>query len=308
MGTQDEYSIETPFSVGKVNNMSIIGGSSAYITGTITKRKGMVVNSYDTANGLTKWHLFTWDDVALVWVDLTNPMHTHTGISDGGEYTDIDVAGSNAKHIFYNGMSPSKGALGAGIAFAGTAAAVNDVVSTVGRIECITGTTTTGYANIFVYGVPINFGYSNRFNFWFKLSAITNLIMRWGWGAEDINGASDNNHKLGIEWCDAQATSNYYTLSANGSSRSLVDSGVALDASTGHGMRIVYFPASKAQYTFDNGTVYDKTAVLPTGDVLDENVIRAGVKNNNGGSATRTLEVRGYYGVGRSTATAWVST
>src|SRR6186997_1732627 len=102
MGLQDEYSIETPFSVGKVNNMSVIGGSAAYITGTITKRKGMVVISYDTASVLTKWHLFTWDDVALVWVDLTNPLHYHTGVGAGGEFVDIDTAGPNAKRVFFN--------------------------------------------------------------------------------------------------------------------------------------------------------------------------------------------------------------
>jgi hypothetical protein len=306
MGLQDQLSVETPLSVGIMQNIQVTGGTGTYITSTITKRKGMLVVSYDTSGGLTQWHTYVYDDVNLVWVDTTLPAHKHSGAADGGDFYEVDVEGVNANRCFFNAQHPVKALFG-GQAFAGTAAAINDTVSTVGRIDLVTGTTTTGYANIFTYGaLPVSFASRFRLNVTFKLSAITNILWRWGMGVEDINGVSDNLDKVGMEWCDAQPSSQYYTLSANGTTRSLVTTGIALDASTGHGFRIVYFPASKAQYTFDDGTIYDKTAVLPSGACLDENIFRIGAKNNNGGSATRTLEVRGVYYVGRTIDAKWV--
>jgi hypothetical protein len=301
MGNQDQWSVETAINVGKINNMTIIGGSGTYLTTSITKYKGMVVISYDTSGGLTQWHLYAWDDVNITWVDVTNPIHKHSSSTDGGELFEIEVENPN---IFrFNDIAPLK-ARWQGQVVSGTGAAIADDTA-VPDEKLSTGTTTTGYATLFQGGIPIDFAARCRWEGTWMLSAITNILFRWGLGTEDPNASSNNNHKIGIEWCDSQATSDYYTLSANGSSRSLVDSGVALAASVEHGCKIVFYPASKGEYKFWNGTVYNKTGVLPSGVIDRTNIVRWGAKNNNGGSANRDLTVRGTFATGKNNLTGW---
>lgn len=299
--SQSEWGLETPGSPGKLNNMTIIGGSGTYLTTTITKRKGMVVISYDNSGGMVQWHLYAWDQDNSTWVDVTNPVHRHNSAAEGGEFFEIFV--DNPNSFVFNDITPLK-AHWQGQTASGTGAAIADD-TTIPAIKISTGTQTTSYATIFQGGIPIDFAARCRWEGTWMLSAITNILFRWGLGTEDPNAASDNNHKLGLEWCDSQATSTYYTLSANGSSRSLVDSGVALAASAEHGCKIVFYPASKGEYKFWDGTIYNKTGVLPSGVIARTNIIRWGAKNNNGGSANRDLTIRGTFVVGKTNLTGW---
>jgi hypothetical protein len=302
MSTQTEVSIETAISVGRANNMWVIGGAGSYLD-TITKRKGQIVVSYDTTGSKAKWHIYVWDDVASAWVDVTNPVHTHTGSTTGGEAFEIDV--DNANRFLFNDICPTTKNW-PGVTNSGTGSSItDDPAGGINSIMLQTGTTTTGYATIFAGGPGIDSAARLRWSGAWELNAITNILFRWGIGVEDPNAASDNNHKIGIEWCDSQATPNYYTLSANGTSRSLVDSGVAMAATTQHGCRIVYYPASKAQYKFWNGTIYDKTGILPSGIIAENNLVRWGLKNNNGGSANRKLDVYGTVAIGKHNVTKW---
>lgn len=302
MGLQDQWAEGTPVNVGKANATSVIGGPSAYLTGTIQKFHGMVVVSYDTANNLVKWHLYAWDQDALTYVDLSNSTHTHSSTSgDGGEFFEILVSNENA--FWFNDLTPLK-AHWQGQVFSGTGAAIADDTTAEPSIKLSTGTTTTGYATIFQGGIQFNFDFRCRWSGQWKLSAITNILFRWGLGTEDPNAATNNNVKIGIEWCDSQAQPNYYTLSASGSSRSLVDSTVPLTTGT-DAARIVFYPASKAQYKFDNGTLFDKTSVLPSGNIDALNIVRWGAKNNNGGASNRDLFVKGTFANGKITLGGW---
>jgi hypothetical protein len=289
-----------------MQNIQVTGGTGTYITTTITKRKGMLVVSYDTSGGLVQWHVYVWDDVNLVWVDTTLPSHKHTGSGDGGELFEALV--NNPNMTLFNDQYPKKSNWN-GITSSGTGALSSDNASgSVIYMRLETGTTTTGYTTAWAGGAAnIDCAYPLRFSHSWTISAITNVLFRFGVGVEDINAASDNNNKIGVEWCDAQPQSQYYTLSANSSSRSLVTSGVALAATTAHGVKMIYYPASKASYKFQDGTVYDKTGVLPSGVILDENSVRLGIKNNNGGSATRTWDDMGTFVVARNNFTRWVT-
>ena len=308
MGNQDQVSVETPLSVGVCQNQFVAGGTGTYITTTITKRKGMLVVSYDTSGGLTQWHVYLWDDIGLAWVDITNPPHVHMDNSTGGEAHLIMV--NNSGHVWFNDLYPKK-ANWMGQAVSGTGAAITEnPTGTNSEINLATGTTTTGYAEIYQGGASIDFADYMRWLsvFKFTTSPWNNVLVRFGCGVEGINAATDNTNKLGIEWCDSQATANFYTLSANGSSRSLVDSGVAFTAGSSQGIRMIYFPASKAQYKFSNGTIYDKTGVLPAGVATWSRQFTYGVKNNNGGSANRDLQARSTFLVGQANNSAFVGT
>ena len=306
MGLQDEWSPETPGSSGKLNNTGIIGGAGNYLNTQISKRHGMVVISYDTdaLAGMTQWHMYVWDGVNITWVDTTLPVHKHSATSDGGEYFEIVV--ENPGTIVFNDLWPLKARWQVQV-FSGTGAAIADD-TTKPSVKLSTGTTSTGYARLAQGGIPITFANRMRWEGTWEISAITNILFRFGAGIEDVNAGTNNNHKLGLEWCDSQATSNYYTLSANGSSRSLVDSGVPMLAATRHGAKIVFYPATKAEYKFWNGTIYNKTGVLPNGIIDSTNVVGWGAKNNNGGVVNRDLHAYATFLSGRGdfvTFTGW---
>jgi len=297
--------VEDAGNVGKLSNMSVTGGSSAYLTGTIIKYNGMLVVSYDTGNGLLQWHLYIWDEINLTFIDMTLPAHTHTTSTDGGDLNAINVAGLNAGAIFFNYIMPTianwnrvtNSGTGSGV--------VDDALSR--RSKLSTGSTTTGYGNIGAWGIPTDFNIALRWNGgWNLVTAITNILFRWGAGTENVNDASNNNSKIGLEWCDSQATSKYYALSANGTSRSLQDTNVSLAINVDHGCRIVYYPASKAEYTFWDATVYNKTTILPVGNNLSDANVSWGIKNNNGGAVNRDLFVYGTYLANQDSSTVWV--
>jgi len=301
MSLQQEWSVETAINVGKINNMTIIGGTGTYLTTSITKRKGMVVISYDATGGLAQWHLYTWDDVGLVWVDVTLPSHKHSSAADGGELFEAMV--ENPSLFYFNDLTPLLSRWQIQVVSGTGAAKVDD--TTKPSIKLSTGTTSTGYARVAQGGIP--FTYSNRIRWqgtW-ELSAITNVLFRFGAGIEDVNAGTNNNNKIGLEWCDSQATPNYYTLSANGSSRSLVDSTQAMLAAARHACRMIYYPASKAEYKFDSGLVFNKTSVLPAGVADSVNLVGWGVKNNNGGVANRDLHAYGTLLTGKIDPTAF---
>lgn len=290
MGLQDQWSVEDPGNVGVLANRGITGGNSAYLTGSITKYNGMLVISYDTDNGLVQWHIFVWDEANLTYHDVTNPDHLHnTDQGEGGGLLNIFADRQNAGILFFNDITPMKENYNENT-FSGTGSAIANSFAN-RRFTMSTGTTTGGYATVAAHGQSVDCDFIFRFNGVWVLSAITNVLFRFGVGVEDPNAAPDNNPKLGVEWCDSQATSKYYALSANGSSRSLVDAGVSLVASTAHGLRLVNFPASKGEYTFHGGVIYDKTGVLPTSSGFPQ--VRWGLKNNNGGAANRDWQVYG---------------
>lgn len=307
MPLQDQWTVEVGGNIGKLNNMTVIGGLSAYLTGSITKLNGMVVVSYNTGNGMVQWHLYVWDETGSTWRDVTNPNHTHTAaVGDGGNILNIFTEKTNAGIVWFNDAYanlsnwPKQEASGTGASVTSDPDSPSEIMQT--------GTTTGGYATIMANGMTLDFSDRARFNGMWKISAITNVLFRWGVEVENPNAAPNNNAKFGIEWCDSQATSRYYALTANGSSRSLADTLMNLAADTPHGVRIVHYPADKVQYLFNNGILYDKTTILPAGASVALQNVRWGLKNNNGGAANRTLTTYATFFVSDESTSLWPDT
>ena len=283
--------------------MTIIGGANTYLASTITKLKGMVVIPYDDGSGFKRFRLYAWDADNTAWINCSLPDHKHSGADDGGFEFEIQVDNPNLILFIHHYEKVSLWST----ANSGTGSGVSDQpTGSVGTVDLDTGTTSTGYARVYDNGTPIDFASRARINMNWQINAITNVLFRMGIAVEDVNAATDNNHKLGLEWCDSQAASNYYMLSANGSSRSLVDSTVPLAASAQHGVKIVHTPGVKSNYKFHNGTSIDKTTVLPSSATLQPNLVGYGVKNNNGGVVNRKLGILATVLVGKPNYTSWV--
>ena len=300
MSLQQEYSIATALSAAKLTNMGIVGGDNTYISSTLTKRKGQVVLPYDDG-ALKKFRLYGWDDVAVAWIPLTLPSHTHIDSNDGGELVEAIIYSPNV--MIYDQQYVSLGDWQANNS--GTGSGVSETSSSNNFIWCQSGTTTTGYADIWIGGLAPSFNKVLRANFVWAISHTSNLLMRLGLGMETLSSASsDNLAKIGFEWCDANA--NYQLVSANGTTRSLTDSGVAPTTSQ-DGVKILNLPSlTKVEYKFAGGTTVNKTTNLPSTSPATNNVIRGGIRNNNGGSANREFKYYGSLMVARPVVSAWV--
>jgi hypothetical protein len=288
--------------------MTIIAELGADLAALTGKVKGQVVVAYDTASGFVQWHLFVWDGVSA-WKDATLPIHTHASGSDGGLLVDIKqaIGNRNIYELFdipeaVSGVWLTNGG-GTGNAFD-----LHDDTANVAR-RYQTGTTSTGYHTAIKGGINIDYEQKILWNHVWNLSATNNLYFLIGINGENINAAQNNSPKLAIEWCDGQASANYFVTSASGSARSSSDSTVTI-TNTMDGMRCLFTPATNAVFKFDTGTSITKSTNLPTANTDGNNVIREGIKNNNGGTSNRSLRIRGLkiIGIIDDTASQWVST
>jgi len=300
MGLQSQW-IKQVITQAKMNNMTIIGEVGTVLASLSGKQKGEIVISYDTSGGFTQWHIYAWDGISA-WVDVTLPTHKHQDTATGGKYADVQQG--NLK-IFNHYNQLNDFALWLTVV-SGTGAAANqhDNGTDVAR-RYQTGTTSTGYATGYRGGIVPSFALNMAVNWVWQLSATTNLFFNLGIAMEDINVAQNNNQKIGIEWCDGQATANYYVTTASGSARSSSDSTVPL--STGiDGFRMLWTTGVQASFKFDNGTTVNKSTNLPTSTPAGNNILREGIKNNNGGVANRDLRCIGIRVLGEEGQTEWV--
>lgn len=301
MGLQDQW-IKQIITQAKMNNMTIIGGTGAYLAALTGKQKGEIVIAYDTASGFIQWHIFTWDGVSS-WIDITLPIHQHSSGSDGGTYQKI----RQANNLLFDYIHQLPHIANWQQVISGTGAAINmNDNGTDVAMRMQTGTTSTGYATLYNGGVQLDFSQEAVWNIFWQLSAVNNLYFNLGLNMEDINAAQNNNAKIGLEWCDGQATANYYVTTASGSARSSSDSTVAI-TSTLDGVKMFFTPAAQASFTFDAGpTTINKTTNLPSTSTNANNVLRMGIKNNNGGVANRDLRIPGLQLIGDEATTQWI--
>jgi len=266
--------------------MTIIGGLSSYLAGLTGLLKGQVVISYDTGGVFSQWNLSAWDGVSA-WKNLSNAPHYHTGgASDNTALNEIFER--NTKLYFYNEMLQDYISTVSGT---GATYSLQDDGTNVYRRHQ-TGTTTSGFSTAYRGGIKIDFANRITWAIAWKLSALNNEAFIFGPGGEAINVAANNNSKFGLEWCDAQAFARYYMMSGSGTARSLSDSTVATSTAI-DGVKVIFQPADKLIYLFDTGVSVNKTTNLPTGNSLYNNILRTGIKNNNGGSANRELWILG---------------
>lgn len=270
-------------STAKLNQMTVISGTGAYLATLTAIGNGQIIACTSTGSGFTKNHVYIWDTSA--WVDVTNIAHTHTSDSDGGSIIGISRANpkffdSNTRYMFY----PQKAMYVQTVS--GTGAITDDVTSSVYSIKLNTGGTNASGATIQIPALKLDFSKESYFETSVKLGSSASVATKLGPNMETATAADDNNAKYGIEQCTA-SSANWLIRTATGSAKSTQDSGTAVGTSQ-IGFRCEHYPGTPKTDTYINtGSAITKTSdVATTGTSAVDNLYKLSIKNSTGASKT----------------------
>jgi hypothetical protein len=171
----------------------------------------------------------------------------------------------------------------------GTGALVQTTTTaTTAYVECDTGTSTDGYANIRKMGLTLDFGKYSVFSARMELNGtIANYVLRSGVNGEMINNANDPTTKsYGIEACSGQT--NWQTWSCDGTTRSTVATSYAVDTSihTWLALHDPTVPNIQFSRDVDTANTVTKTSNIPTSGGTDTvSLFSSGVKSTTSSQA-----------------------
>lgn len=267
----------------KLNQMTIISGTGAYLATITAIENGQVVVCTSTGSGFTENHAYVWDTSA--WVDLTNVSHTHTSSSDGGSIIGLPRSNtkffdSQARYTLYPQKVDYLQTTGAG------AAITDDTTSSIYTVKLDSGTTSGSGATIQIPGLKQDFSKESYFQTGVTLNSTSNIATKIGPSMETVTAADDNNVKYGIESCSV-SSANWLIRSATGAARSTQDSGTAVSTAQ-IGFRCEHYPSTPKTDTYiNNGSAITKSSDIPTtGAGTANNVFKLSIKNSTTASKT----------------------
>lgn len=279
------YAEGTGITSPKLNTTCVISYTGAEIAAlSATAVDGQVVWCNTTGSGFVQGFLYVWNDVVGTW-DIVNGVPSAYDFMIGNAQVGIiDKRYGGREQWFWNNSGTGSNV---------TTSATSSEIQT----QLITGTTTTGYAELKTGGPLMDFSKPAMFQCKFRTpAAVTGQIFKIGMGMERAGSGSYNGRKFGIEYCDANA--NWQIHTGNGSTNSNYDTLKAVTANTLYGFLVEYFPGDKVRVTFDDATVKEKNTDIPSSGSNTEDVLaHPSISNNNGSSTSRTLALLGFFGV-----------
>ena len=271
----DQWSETIVISKTKLNQMSIISGLSSYLSG-LPNVKNQVHLPEDTGNGYTAYNLSAWDGSARK--NLSNPIHNHSSSTSGGDQAQMAYGNPrviDTNHLWMTFLDVLAWKI---TADSGCSIAI-DTSTTPDSLKITTGTTinTRAYANldnlIVRFDDPLFFMTMVHFN-----TAISSMVWNFGYEAENVGDAGSGSLKALFEYCSA-VNSNYFIASADGTTRTASDTGVALDTTNDRMLRFLVTPNSKTDWKIAGTLGIKSTNVPDTGNSPDRvGVVKTGQK------------------------------
>jgi len=261
---------------------------------------GQIVTSTTTETGFSADTMYQRNAANNAWVAIEKK-HDHSANTDpaGGLFSDILIA-NISKLVDLNQPSPHA------VDFnnTGTGGTTGDDISSgIWRVKLDTGTAASNYRQA-DRGTGIKLDFGNKIMWQAKLEqqAVSSSIQsRMGVQMEPANSSQIPSNKcLGFEFCDTNGV-NYMISSGDGSSRSVLNSGVAYAGV--HSVKFLYTPTANIVGTVDS-TVVTKGSNLPNSGAVDQDkTTRFGISTTN--TTTKTLYVYAYRVVGLPNDTGW---
>lgn len=262
-------------SKGKLNQMTIISGTSAYLSG-LSNVVNQVHLPTDTGSGYIAYNLFAWDGSADK--NLSNPVHTHSSSASGGDLTQIGYGNSRVidMQMWLCPIAANwgwKNTIDSGCTIADdTSTAPDSILITVG-----TTINTRAFGSIdnlaIRYDDPIYFETMVKFN-----TLLTNMVWSAGVDPESVGDSNSTALKAIFEYCSS-VNGNYFIATSDGTTRTSSDTGVALDTTNERMLKLLVTPTVKTDWKV-NTTVGLKTTNVPdTGNSGDRlGVVKMGQK------------------------------
>ena len=263
-------------SKGKLNQMTIISGTSSYLSGLANVVNQVHLPS-DTGSGYIAYNLFSWD--GSVDRNLSNPVHTHAGISTGGDLTQIYYNNSRIIDTLPLWLTRVKKADWRDQTVDSGCSIADDSATTPDSIKITVGTTINTRAieawdGLAVrYDDPIYFETMVLFN-----TAITSMVWNAGVDPEDVGDSNSTALKAIFEYCSS-VNSNYFIATSDGTTRTSSDTGVALDTTNERMLKFMVTPTVKTDWKVFTTVGIKTTNVPDTGNSSDRSsIIKMGQK------------------------------
>ena len=249
-----------------------------------------------TGSGFTLDHVYVARTDGTGWDDISSAQpHTHTGNSDGGLLSDVEISNgqmvdTGARFMF----AADKANWTESISSTGSVTNDTDGTTSEKSILLDSGSTSGSRSQITMTGgVPNDFQYRSSFQTKIRIGTLSSMTYRGGIHTDAVTSADSNNEAYGAEVCTA-TNNNWWVRSAHGTNKSAEDSTVA--ATTNRvGLKLVHYPEVAVPYIdffIDDPTtvVYSKTTFVPSAATAHtgarSNIFRHSLKNSTGSSRT----------------------
>lgn len=275
MGTGSLIEAEDQISKAAYNHKFNLIETAAVIEAIAVPPDGMSVVPTTTGSILKKHRHYIRDAGLGIWLDQSNPPHTHADNDTGGPYSDIRIGadktfwGIDETDLIFQ---PSNG----------SPTYANIITGTDGYRSISTGATTNNAGNLVAAGLRYDMAFKLYAQFRALMSTVTtSYTTRAGFNMEFAHISSNASRKLGIEACNTCNGTNIRVVSADGSVRSASNTtDLASDTAV---YKLVFNPNTPSlTYTRNNGTAVVKTSNMPTTGVPDRsNVFVTGIQTLN---------------------------
>jgi hypothetical protein len=262
-------------SKGKLNQMTVISGTSAYLAG-LADVTNQIHLPADTGNGYTAYNLFAWD--GSINRNLSNVAHGHTSLVTGGDYQNIVYQNSklvDTIRLWYYRPLVADWAItnDAGNTTAEDAATDPDSIKTTMAATLNNRSYAQWHGQKIDFAFPISFQAVVKFN-----TLITSFAWNYGVNCELVGDVTDNANKMGWEICTT-VNANYFIFAANGSARTGTDTGLVSDTTNERALKFYYTPATNIVWQVGATSGTKTTSVPSTGASTSRTqVIRNGEK------------------------------
>ena len=273
-------------SKGKLNQMTIISGTSTYLAGL-----GNVVNQVhlptDTGNGYIAYNLFAWDGSADK--NLSNPIHTHSSSASGGDQTQLYYSNSRVIDTLALWLNRVRIADWAASVIDSGCTAADDSSTTPDSIKDTVGTTINTrvinyFDNLLVrYDDPIYFETMVKFN-----TLLTNMVWNMGVDPEDVGDSNTVDLKAIFEYCSS-VNGNYFIATSDGTTRTSSDTGVALDTTNERMLKFLVTPTVKTDWKVNTTVGIKSTNVPDTGNSPNRSGIAKAGQKTTASSASKSF-------------------
>ena len=297
----DPWGQDTEGSDARQNKMTVPHLSGDDID-ALDKSQFGLVKCIEDGTGFIKDHLYMAPaDEDDDWIDLSILLdHNHTGTGDGGAIKDIFIGNPGFFVLQYTTKAELlKANWEQATASGGSIEDYDTGIENAIRLH--TGTTNGASSQVFQRHIQMDWGLKMMFQAKVRLTELTNIALHAGVCVDDVTVTDTNTKKIGFEICTTltpPADENWNVRTADGSNKSVSDTGIEFDANR-TGLRLEHYPnASPARvdaYIYTGGSVsdvFEKTSFIPeTGATTDENLIRFGLKNST--NADRHFQILG---------------
>jgi hypothetical protein len=282
---------QTVGDASRLNLTGIVSGTGAYLAG-LNKAQHKLLHCTSTGSGFTKDHIYLCLTDGSGTVDLGGVAggvapHTHYDDSEGGSMGELMITAANVMVTWDTNFNIDKTYWVEAVSGTGSTEQRTDHASYTDQmvLKLLTGATSGSGANLRYSGQTIDYNPDTnlgnaQMQCVVQVSSTSSINARWGFGMENITSADDNARKFGFNLCTS-VNGNWFARTANGTTRSDSDMGVAFGTSVTN--LTAQFDGALDQCEFYVGFAnkLTKTSDIPTsGSGSGSNLFRVGVKNS----------------------------